>query len=198
MKRAIATALLLLLAAACAPQPRVVSDPAEIATVLDSLKKADSLKPAASLSVPTRSDTPVLLPDTFPPLVVSPHVLNAWAWLFAYWNETEWGMCLWGQKRGRTVFIESGTLGFIYSANDSEITFGCPSATNFLGYAHSHQPIPDSVGCKQSRADKEAVHGLKVRWFVDIIICGPDRFAYVLETDSLTTHPGSMPAVRKK
>lgn len=152
----------------------------------------DSAQAAPQVAPPVDS----VSADTFPPLVVNESVLNAWAWLYVYWYETEWGLCLQGEKRGRSVFIRAAPLGFTLSASESSVTFGCP-AKDFIGIAHSHQDIINGVGCRQSTDDKRAVAGFRLPWHVVVVVCGPDRFAYVLQSDTTTNHIGLMSPVNR-
>lgn len=148
----------------------------------------------APVPTPPAPDTAIVEPSEPLPdpteLVVSDLVLNNLAWQYAFWLETEWAGCLYGEQRGDTLVVEHFRPAFITEAGPREVSYQC-YLDGLIGAVHSHTPVEsDAVRrCTFSYVD-DASREKQWRNYpvlrIDMLACGPDRYAFLLRGSDTT------------
>jgi hypothetical protein len=125
------------------------------------------------VAVPSLKDRPTLL--------VAREVLDGWNFLYLHISDTEFALCLEGAKENGRIVITGFRLAHVLVSSINHIAYvPCPG-TEYIGTAHNH-PV-DEVGsdpCHHSPADQRTFQR-DTRAKVDIVICGRDRFVWVMK-----------------
>jgi hypothetical protein len=118
-------------------------------------------------------------------------VLNNFAWLYAMWDRSEWGGCLYGGVSEGTLHVESMELAEMGWATETMVFFNCRTDERFVGVAHNHLPLPGSDACSFSPVDE-----MMNAYPISFVVCAPDKYIFRI-LNRPPTHEGSMPAVRR-
>lgn len=119
---------------------------------------------------------------TRPAIVIPREILDGWNFLYLHIDETEFALCLEGKRELDRVVITNFRLAHIISSNSSHIEYVPCNGDSYLGTAHNHPSngYPGWDPCHQSALDNRSFNKDK-KAYVDIIICGRDRFVWVLK-----------------
>ena len=116
-----------------------------------------------------------------PSLVVTREVLDGWNFLYLHITDTEFALCLEGEKQDGRIVITGFRLAHVVVSSINHIAYvPCPGSA-YVGTAHNH-PVDDlgAEGCHHSPAD-ERTFRRDNRAKIDIVICGRDRFVWVMK-----------------
>jgi hypothetical protein len=116
-------------------------------------------------------------------LLVAREVLDGWNFLYQHITDTEFALCLEGTRDGDRLEITGFRLAHILVSNFNGIKYvPCVNGGTYIGTAHNHPPAdyPDEDPCYQSPIDQRTFRQDGAAR-VDIIICGRDRFLWVLK-----------------
>ncbi|HEY0304427.1 MAG TPA: hypothetical protein VGC44_05625 [Longimicrobiales bacterium] len=120
-----------------------------------------------------------------PTLLIAREVLDGWNFLYQHITDTEFALCLEGRREGDRVEITGFRLAHILVSNFNAIKYApCVRDGTYIGTAHNHPPAdyPNEDPCYQSPVDQRTFRN-DSEAKVDIIICGRDRFVWVLKDD---------------
>ncbi|MGH7471735.1 MAG: hypothetical protein ACRENP_27610 [Longimicrobiales bacterium] len=114
------------------------------------------------------------------PVVVPEEVLEGWRFLYRFVTEVEFVLCLEGQKRDDKIHIEGFRLAFMEAANSSSVRYQPCTSDRYIGTAHNHPPVGTAKSlCYQSLPDRRSFEA-DARAMVDVVLCGDDRFLWVV------------------
>jgi hypothetical protein len=114
------------------------------------------------------------------PVVVPAEVLEGWRFLYRFVTEVEFVLCLEGYKRDNKVHIDGFRLAFMEAANSSSVRYQPCTTDRYIGTAHNHPPVSTAKSlCYQSLPDRRSFEA-DTRAIVDVVLCGDDRFLWVV------------------
>jgi hypothetical protein len=116
-----------------------------------------------------------------PALVISREVIDGWNFLYQFITDTEFALCLEGRREGSRLIITGFRLAHIIASQYHRVQYVPCAGENFVGSAHNHPDsgYPNAEPCYQSKIDEKSFRGNR-KAEVDIIICGRNRFAWML------------------
>ena len=125
------------------------------------------------------------------PVVVSPEVLDGWRFMYRFITEVEFVLCLEGRRSGETIYIDGFRLARMEAANSSSVRYQPCLGDGYVGTAHNHPPVSTTKSlCYQSLPDRRSFEADN-RALLDIVLCGEDRFLWVVrETRTGTQQQG--------
>jgi hypothetical protein len=115
-------------------------------------------------------------------IVLAREVLDGWNFLFLSITETEFALCLEGTKDKGRLSITGFRLAHIISSHGSAVEYVPCDGPYHVGTAHNHlaSGYPGQDNCYQSGKDHRSFQK-DSKAFVDIILCGRNRFVWVLK-----------------
>jgi hypothetical protein len=114
------------------------------------------------------------------PVVVAPEVLDGWRFMYRFITEVEFVLCLEGRRSGDEIYIESFRLARMEAANSSSVRYQPCAGPEYVGTAHNHPPVTTTKSlCYQSLPDRRSFEADN-RAVLDIVLCGEDRFLWVV------------------
>ena len=134
------------------------------------------------------TDLPVAAAASGAPVVVAPEVLHGFAFLYQYINETEFVLCLEGRQTHGRVHVTGFRLAVMKHTTLASASYEPCTNDHYIGTAHNHPGAPYGASCAPSSLDRSSFAS-DTRAFIDIILCGSERYLWVLkdgrsETDS--------------
>ncbi len=121
--------------------------------------------------------------DDAEPVVVAPEVVEAWEFLYRFVTETEFVLCLEGSGQEGKIVVDGFRLARMEATSVNSVRYQPCTSPRYVGTAHNHPPVvddPDRSLCYQSEPDRRSF-GMDARAAVDIVLCGPDKFLWVLK-----------------
>ena len=124
------------------------------------------------------------------PVVVAPEVLDGWRFMYRFITEVEFVLCLEGKRSGDNIYIESFRLARMEAANSSSVRYQPCIGPEYIGTAHNHPPVTTTKSlCYQSLPDRRSFEADN-RAALDIVLCGEDRFLWVVRDKAGTQQQG--------
>ena len=124
------------------------------------------------------------------PVVVPEEVLEGWRFLYRFVTEVEFVLCLEGHKAGQNIQIEGFRLAYMEAANSSSVRYQPCTGDKYIGTAHNHPPVGGSKSlCYQSLPDRRSFDA-DTRAIVDVVLCGDDRFLWVVRSEDGSQQAG--------
>lgn len=115
------------------------------------------------------------------PISVKQEVLDGWRYLYRYITQVEFVLCLEGQKRGDTIYIDGFRLARMENESLTSVRYHPCQDPRYVGTAHNHPPTSDQAPlCYRSLPDRRSFEQDE-RAIVDIILCGENRFLWILK-----------------
>lgn len=119
------------------------------------------------------------------PIIVSRTVLEGWRFLYTFITEVEFVLCLEGEARGDTIVIDGFQLARMEEASLTSVRYHPCQSQRYVGTAHNHPPMEDGAAlCYRSLPDRRSFEQDE-RAIVDIILCGPDRYIWILKDGTM-------------
>lgn len=129
------------------------------------------------------------------PVIVTPEVREGWRYLYRYITEVEFVLCLEGRRSGDTIIIDGFRLARMENESSTSVRYHPCDSDRYVGTAHNHPPTGEGNSlCYRSMPDRRSFEQ-DLRAVVDIILCGPDQFMWVLKdgTTGGPTDDGALP-----
>ncbi len=124
------------------------------------------------------------------PVVISQEVLEGWRFLYTFITEVEFVLCLEGTERDGVIIVENFRLARMENTSATSVRYHPCKSDSYIGTAHNHPPTGTGGSlCYRSLPDRRSFEQDE-RAIVDIILCGEDRFIWILK-DGTTGGPGN-------
>lgn len=122
------------------------------------------------------------LSDATEPVVVAPEVVAGWQFLYKNITSTEFVLCLEGTKQDGKIVVDNFRLAKMEGSTINSVRYEPCAGPRYVGTAHNHPPVEDLTKslCYQSEPDRRSF-GLDSRAIVDVVLCGNDKFLWVLK-----------------
>lgn len=120
--------------------------------------------------------------DVVDPVVVAPEVADGWEFLYRFITETEFVLCLEGNRQDGRIVVDGFKLARMEASSVNSVRYQPCSGARYVGTAHNHPPV-DNAGkslCYQSEPDRRSF-GMDQRAVVDVVLCGDRRFYWVMK-----------------
>lgn len=116
------------------------------------------------------------------PVVVAPEVVEGWEFLYKNITQTEFVLCLEGTRQDGKIVVDGFRLARMESTSVNSVRYQPCTSPRYVGTAHNHPPVedPNKSLCYQSEPDRRSF-GMDARAVVDIVLCGDDKFYWVLK-----------------
>ena len=123
------------------------------------------------------------------PVVIAQEVLEGWRFLYSFITEVEFVLCLEGKERDGVIIVENFRLARMENTSATSVRYHPCKSEDYIGTAHNHPPTANGGSqCYRSLPDRRSFEQDE-RAIVDIILCGEDRFIWILK-DGTTGGPG--------
>lgn len=124
------------------------------------------------------------------PVVVAKEVMEGWNYLYTFITEVEFVLCLEGTEKDGLIVIDGFRLARMENASATSVRYHPCASDRYIGTAHNHPPTEEGGSlCYRSLPDRRSFEQDQ-RAVVDIILCGTERYIWVLK-DGTTGGPGS-------
>ena len=129
---------------------------------------------------PTASETGLDM-TVAEPVVVAPEVMEGFRFLYRFITEVEFVLCLEGTRRNGRLYLEGFRLARMEATSVNSVRYQPCTSDRYVGTAHNHPPVDEEKSlCYQSEPDRRSF-GMDRRAVVDIVLCGDDRYFWVLK-----------------
>ncbi|HEX7119846.1 MAG TPA: hypothetical protein VF212_13730 [Longimicrobiales bacterium] len=123
------------------------------------------------------------------PVVIAQEVLDGWRFLYSFITEVEFVLCLEGEERDGVIVVDGFRLARMENSSATSVRYHPCQSDAYVGTAHNHPPTASGGSlCYRSLPDRRSFEQ-DARAIVDIILCGEDRFIWILK-DGTTGGPG--------
>jgi len=123
------------------------------------------------------------------PIVIAQEVLEGWRFLYSFITEVEFVLCLEGAERDGVIVVEGFRLARMENTSATSVRYHPCTSEKYIGTAHNHPPTGTGAPlCYRSLPDRRSFEQDE-RAIVDIILCGEDRFIWILK-DGTVGGPG--------
>lgn len=119
------------------------------------------------------------------PVTIAREVLDGWRFLYAFITEVEFVLCLEGTERDGRIIVDGFRLARMENSSATSVRYHPCGSDRYVGTAHNHPPT-DGGGslCYRSLPDRRSFEQDE-RAVVDIILCGEDRFIWILKDGTI-------------
>lgn len=115
------------------------------------------------------------------PVVVAPEVVEGFQFLYRFITEVEFVLCLEGTRKNGRLYVEGFRLARMEATSVNSVRYQPCTSDRYVGTAHNHPPVDnDKSLCYQSEPDRRSF-GMDPRATVDVVLCGDDRYLWVLK-----------------
>ena len=112
-------------------------------------------------------------------LIVPREVLDGWNFLYLHIPDTEFALCLEGEKHRNRILITGVRLAHVIASDFDRVAFAPCAGEAYIGSAHNHpNDGRNASSCRHSHGDLRTFHR-DARARIDVVICGADRYAWV-------------------
>ncbi len=134
----------------------------------------------AGLYQPTGGDSGLDI-NVAEPVVVAPEVMEGFRFLYRFITEVEFVLCLEGTRKSGRLYVESFRLARMEATSVNSVRYQPCTSERYVGTAHNHPPVDEDKSlCYQSEPDRRSF-GMDTRAVVDVVLCGDDRYYWVLK-----------------
>jgi|SRR5688572_17838114 hypothetical protein len=115
------------------------------------------------------------------PVVVAPEVLEGFRFLYRFITEVEFVLCLEGTRKSGRLHVDGFRLALMEASSVNSVRYQPCTSDRYVGTAHNHPPVDEDKSlCYQSEPDRRSF-GMDNRAVVDVVLCGDDRYYWVLK-----------------
>ena len=115
------------------------------------------------------------------PVVVAPEVVEGFQFLYRFITEVEFVLCLEGTRKNGRLFVDGFRLARMEASSVNSVRYQPCTSERYVGTAHNHPPVEASKSlCYQSEPDRRSF-GMDPRAMVDVVLCGDDKYLWVLK-----------------
>ena len=115
------------------------------------------------------------------PVVVAPEVIEGFRFLYRFITEVEFVLCLEGTRKSGRLFVDGFRLARMEATSVNSVRYQPCTSDRYIGTAHNHPPVDEDKSlCYQSEPDRRSF-GMDARAVVDVVLCGDDRYYWVLK-----------------
>jgi hypothetical protein len=108
------------------------------------------------------------------PIVMAPEVMQGFQFLYKFITEVEFVLCLEGTRKNGRLYVDGFRLV-------NSVRYQPCTSNRYVGTAHNHPPVDvDKSLCYQSEPDRRSF-ALDQRAVVDVVLCGDDKYYWVLK-----------------
>ena len=119
--------------------------------------------------------------DAAEPVVLAPEVLEGFQFLYRFITEVEFVLCLEGGRKNGRLHVDAFRLARMEASSVNSVRYQPCTSDRYVGTAHNHPPVDqDKSLCYQSEPDRRSF-GMDNRAVVDIVLCGDDKYLWVLK-----------------
>ena len=117
-------------------------------------------------------------------VLVTQEVLEGWSYLYRFITEVEFVLCLEGEVRDGRIYIDGFRLARMEAPTATSVRYHPCTSDRYVGTAHNHPPTGTGNSlCYRSLPDRRSFEQDE-RAIVDVILCGTERFLWVLKDGS--------------
>jgi hypothetical protein len=116
------------------------------------------------------------------PVIVASEVIEGFEFLYRFITETEFVLCLEGSREDGKIVVDGFRLARMEATSVNSVRYQPCNSPRYIGTAHNHPPVQE-LGkslCYQSEPDRRSF-GLDPRALLDIVLCGDQRYLWVLK-----------------
>lgn len=115
------------------------------------------------------------------PVIVAPEVIEGFKFLYRFITEVEFVLCLEGTRRNGRLYVDNFRLARMEATSINSVRYQPCTSERYIGTAHNHPPVDEDKSlCYQSEPDRRSF-GMDARAVVDVVLCGDDRYYWVLK-----------------
>jgi hypothetical protein len=115
------------------------------------------------------------------PVVVTPEVIEGFKFLYRFITEVEFVLCLEGSRKQGRLYVDGFRLARMEASSVNSVRYQPCTSERYVGTAHNHPPVDnEKTLCYQSEPDRRSF-GMDERAVVDVVLCGDDRYYWVLK-----------------
>jgi hypothetical protein len=115
------------------------------------------------------------------PVVVAPEVMEGFKFLYRFITEVEFVLCLEGVRKDGRLYVDNFRLARMEATSVNSVRYQPCTSERYVGTAHNHPPVDEDKSlCYQSEPDRRSF-GMDSRAVVDVVLCGDDRYYWVLK-----------------
>ena len=112
--------------------------------------------------------------------IIAADVANGFEFLYRYITEAEFVLCLEGTVTNGELQIDGFRLAGIEASTVNSVRYQPCRSHRYVGTAHNHPPAVRDDLCARSDLDRRSFANDSLA-VVDIVLCGNDRYAWVLK-----------------
>ena len=134
------------------------------------------------IPAPSSREVVTVTSDDAEPVVVAPEVVDGWEFLYHNITQTEFVLCLEGSRQDGKIVVDGFRLAKMEASTINTVRYQPCGGSRYVGTAHNHPPVedPNKSLCYQSEPDRRSF-GMDQRAVVDIVLCGDNKFLWVLK-----------------
>ena len=115
------------------------------------------------------------------PIIMAPEVIEGFQFLYRFITEVEFVLCLEGTRKNGRLYVDAFRLARMEATSVNSVRYQPCTSERYVGTAHNHPPVDqDKSLCYQSEPDRRSF-GMDSRAVVDIVLCGDDKYFWVLK-----------------
>jgi hypothetical protein len=115
------------------------------------------------------------------PIIMAPEVMEGFQFLYRFITEVEFVLCLEGTRKNGRLYVDAFRLARMEATTVNSVRYQPCTSERYVGTAHNHPPVDmDKSLCYQSEPDRRSF-ALDQRAVVDVVLCGDDKYYWVLK-----------------